>query len=95
MLRAHVRMWLYFSRKKSPENKVGHKCWHWLGGPGRCQMNSDGGAVVGQRTEISLVKEKRETVLLYFSFSMFGFGRLQLNFPAFPTLLMPRNLLFL
>lgn len=42
--------------------------------------------VSNQRTEISLVKEKRETVLLYFSFSMFGFWlrAAAVEFSSFP-----------
>lgn len=39
--------------------------------------------VGSQRTEISLAR-KRER--LYFWFSMFGFGPLEFNFPAFPIL---------
>lgn len=91
--RAHVRMWLYLSPQESPENKVAHKCWHWFGGPGRGQVDSDGGAVEGQQPKNwdFGCKRIKGDCLSHFPCLAFGFEPLELNYPAFPTLVMPRN----
>lgn len=50
--------------------------------------------VSSERTEISLLKKKGDYIS-GFPCLAFGIGSSELNFPPFPTLLMPRNLLFL